>query len=794
MKFIRTNYLQPFRVYRNHYCKISLRYEYDFGGPTFLVDVGSLPFINSFLAKGEFDISWEEPSTGVLLIHIAGRFWQTNQAPLPIVITLPGATFSGEDVIEDPIPVVVENEYFWSKNPIRIPIRSIPAEPIGLFAETYYQSGDFRKIADIVVTDLGESPFLDLQEYLDSWLERSSWKDFASFHSTDAAGIYKHNLRRFHIGHNASFISDLDTNPFQPYNTWTVVQGGQEKALFARAQSKWGLPSETAGWFAPGLKISSPTTPDFKGVYSAFALNGENRIPVPTLMAEAEEELFLESHPGESIVRVRISTLYSFVLAHDAKGTVLYFSEKDYLHYRVCNRFEGVFAVDFRVKEDGAPDSPIIWMFVDSPTNPLIYNFPAGIFDSLSESDLLILKVEMPSLDSTPWNWVCTCDRNAGGVAGLIGRAGFQHCLVIFPTAANVVFEEAKIFYATMLISAICNPVDSSTYVYVEHSNGVYKSTDEGSSWFAMSALNSGRATTTVEFIRLDDNNWICACWSFSPDSNLFLENADLNYDSISSSINTGAISFYGGYYLSGSKLFVATNYNFTEHPTPYSLSTGSMITTTFDLPYEKRFAAGGTPERIRTIGQNTGTSWAVCSSVSADEILLPQAFWLGYIKKLVLGTGEPFSLIFKNKAGNAAISYDYDGRYFRHQRILIFRNMAGAYDILLLSGTSETSFSAKKQMGIRYVQDGSELQRGEQFQSWIDDAQEVTRVSSSYMNKNAYRYYYRELVLSKEAYLIDIGSDPVPVVVNLQKSIPVRDNPELYLIEMDLEKSFQLI
>ena len=104
-----------------------------------VVDTTTLAGLGDFVF--EYD---DNTADGIYTIRIKGRFHQDTGTDTGVeaLLNLPEA-INGETQIGDYWPMVVRNEFFWSKNEIRIPLKSLPAFPVALYAETYYMSGEY---------------------------------------------------------------------------------------------------------------------------------------------------------------------------------------------------------------------------------------------------------------------------------------------------------------------------------------------------------------------------------------------------------------------------------------------------------------------------------------------------------------------------------------------------------------------------------------------------------------------------------------------------------------------------
>lgn len=802
MKFKRLNFLdKPIRLFRTHYFSIELIYEYDFGGPDFTgVD---LPDISGFTALADVEMTvTDDTANSLYLIKIKGRFEKLNDANILLTIPIPVPAPSGNSFVEDFVPVKVLAEYFWSKNPIRIYLDGFPADVVNLYAESRYNTGKYVKVAAIQVNAFifdQNGYYVELDKFLDAFLEQDAYKDFKAFYNQDAQeqGFYEYSIRRFHIENKHSLIANATGN--EPYNSFIVIQGMRDKEQAFREKDFWGLPDEVASW-RPQTFVQQ--IGNFDNVALPFSiLDVENKLSIETPMDENDTPgtLSFYPHAGESVLAVVHTDLYIFLMVTDQGGTKIYFTEREFIYFRACHYFEGIFASHL-LATDQAPyinHKPTLWLFfISSYGEPTVLKFVAPIFDSLTAEGIFKIKVNRPFQDEI-WQWEVVCNRFGSGVAGILKNVlTEERYLAVIDTAATVSINMDHVFTPPRPITGFAGFIDGNTFWLGVDGAGIFRTTNAGATVIECTNINADILLGNVFFFYREIDKDIILIWA---GETVHQAVANIDLDSFGGLV---PLSGSGGYFNDIAILDNLIIHYILDRPKYYLVdNTVPLGSNESEINYfearEFQRLLVSKENKVTILGWNSGEAWvlqkAYHPSSESEFVKGLTSPYLAYNKWLNAAEENRYSLSFKNTLGIRSLTYQFDGRYLRNKRYLYFKTTAGTYELLFLKGVGEESMSSKRQMSSRYTDVDSDLTAGEAFTSWITEGLNTLAVSSGFISKNEFKYFLRELLLSKEFYLVE-GPDYVPVNCVVEKPDPISDDPQLYTLKLVLTKSFEMI
>lgn len=774
MKFKRINYLKPIRTFRGHYFDITLEYEMDLEGPTGV----NVSDFTAWVAKGVLEYQLTE-AVDSLQIRIRGRFYEVFSEGLLLQITLPelGGIFR-DSIVNETIQIECMQDVFWTGNPIRIPLRNRPTEPVGLWVEEQFASGNFRKVASLKVADITDQYgyYVEVDQILQPYLERQPQKDFPGFFDleNDEFAFYRQSARRFHLGGAESL---MDGAPVP--NFFTAIAGKQDPETAFRTGNFWGKTEPFLSWRPENFR-------------QKMAAGYPQRLPLSILLDVAEytitktnsetgdENQIIYQNQGETIVDVVLSQNYSFALSHQADGTRVLISEAEGAYFRAIAFFPNIVATHLIVRE--IVDEMPLLMLVHPGTAPgswQVQGFRAPIF---AELDVL---------------WVHTVYQAFENAVFQLTAAGPK-----FGTGCVLIFNVAEtLHHAAVQVPETTGESVMETFFSTDNyiANAV-AGTDDGQ--FVIGSSRSG-------IIKTDDN-----------------------FVSFTTIVGASYKEYFQIEVLSGSRVFVMgyDNDNFVMYeidPGPGTVTTSYTPAPSIGYAGRRKFCLRdnrilvvATASSYELLSIDGGVSLVDAVSTFPGDTWLPSPMrglttvivagmvgyenrWIGYVmgfdakdpatvgylmQRLELGP-DPVLLTFKI-ADLTEVTYAADGSYMRQARQLYFRNQAGAYEFLLLPGDGGTTHTSRKVMSSRYVDAASAMADGEEMIAWVNDSSRTLSTNTGFISKREYDYFLQELLLTKEAYLVENG-DWCPVKLNLAKAEPVMDRPNLYQIDLNLEKSW---
>jgi hypothetical protein len=796
MKFRRTNYLSgTIILFRTHFFEITLEYAYDFSGDNF--DGVALPNLTGFDGLGDFEVTAVDyTGDSTYKVTISGRFYQTVENSPLINIPLPVAGPSGSNWVDDVLNIRVKDDYFWSKNPIRIPILAMPTDQVQLHIETAYMSGIFERAANINVIEVRDENgfYIEVDEFLDAYMEKDAHREFTAFiENEEDYAEYEKNIRRFHIKHEGAYIASLGTEPNQPYNCFTVILGQMPKEQFFAGTDKFGLPNEVMSWRPEGFSQKIGNLPGMRIPYSLLNRNNEVRLPVVMDRNGDPEVVQVYPHFGEEVVKVIHTQYYIFLFAQVGTRTRVFFTERTSIYFRSCNEFEGISLQDALVY-DTDPRIPTLWIFYANATGDLCASsFPAGILNPLVASEFVTYKILKP-FDEESWGFAAVAKGEALRPVAIVRKAGSTvYALCRFVTAADEIDLATGADLTGLDICGVTTGLVASFYYAVAVDGSVMETTNNGATWAASSyatAQMSGYGNLRI--FRLASNHFALIGHDGTDTKYVLLDlDAETN---ILSNVNTivfdKALIFEQGeeIYLSytGNNSSVTVAKMEATGPVNYYPTTTNTQTNYWPLCSKA--------SKIQILGAGGGywEHWAASlAGAEAGYIQLLMPIWYHYLLRPILAEDVDYKFEIYNVAETDTVKFVYDGAYLRNQRTLFFRTLTGAYEFMFLRGVGKKGLTVKKTNSMRYLDSASRFVDGQNFQAWNDDSTEDIEVNSGWLSKKEYEYFNRELQTSREFYLVTEGAF-TPVVAVVTKPMDLNDDPDLYSITLVLTKSFK--
>lgn len=801
MKFKRiTNLDKPFVLYLRHYFEIRIRYEYDLDG--FDMSSASAPDLSAYNDYGDFTLTTVDTPgmPNYFDVIISGRFYQTYSDTFFLTIGIPFVTLpSVGNAIDDYVKFDVRPEYFWSGNPIRLPLFERPEDPLKLFAETSYKSGDFKEIASINIQDVQDENgyYVEVNDYLNAWIGSDGWKDFKEIYTNSSEqNEYRYSIRRFHIVNAASQLIDRDTPPLAAPNYFVVVHGRQNPSTFFESGDAWNL-DDVMSWRQTeftqriGNNVGNVRLP-----FSIFDKRSQYKIDMPVVDDGTETSFPILANYLEQVKQVVYTERYIFLLVQKDRHTLIYVSERNCIFFRVIHRFDNLIAT-FLLASGSIPDTPELWMFFRKLNGDLAcWNFSAGIFDSFTptENNEIVLKSRIVG-EALEWRAVCM-DFNNTKPAALFGVEGDS--LTYFVHLTTDVVEFTMVEYSENTGSVIAAGNDNSSFIIGEmRSNQLWFTNDDGDSFsrayiaMTMNARKMYRIDSTQYLLLGEEEGVMPYAVLFQPfyPGITFEKTNDWPYEAIGEYQDFHYEPDYNFFvfYQLGTPYFykgiIDTLMPWTEEVEYFDLrdKTGNKIL----------FYTNNNGIHLNAITQFENNWCAVNTEVDpAVPFNMPPSFYVRTIDSAA--TDEPYE--YHYTYGPNVLKYRYDGQFYRNQRALYFKNQAGAYEILMLLGEGQKDLVSKKQMSTRYVDKSNAFESGEDFTAWITEAGERLVLNSGWLTKIQYEYFLNELNLSKEGYLTEPGIDPVPVNFTVNKPKPIADAPEQYSIELTINKAWNRI
>ena len=799
----RTNYPDPFVIYRTHFFRLVLEYDYFLGGPIGTDRIN----LNGWNEAGDIDFSaTEDFDNKKFTIQIQGRFQYLTQDPLMIEFLDFG--------LFDTIPIILQNEYFWSKNPIRIYLRALPPPntPIVLEAETFCDSGQWTKLASIFVHNIRDKAlnlhYVDVQEYLDAHLEADAFREFESFRQNQR-GKHKYGITRFRINHWSSQISDLNSEFedlfFFPYNTFTAVLGQEEKetAFLGNGRGIFGFQASRR----PPTPIFSQNIGNKDGVllpYSYFSLQGFE-IDGSTFEAfDAGQTTTIKSNFYQgNITEVQHVGNYIYMLTTNASDqeNILYYSHKASVFWQVKGRWKGYNVSTFLV-DTSDPDSPFIYIFWTDPKTQNLMISNLGDLNNLYEPTGFtqwVVTNRMPR----QLIWKCACFGETSSVIHAI-----------------VSDQDNSLKLANINLNSITNRFLVCLPTGFNHS---------GKCLIFLDAYNRIRVICTTDAynqgatLRLDIDGMVLDSSGFGdPYNTNAFGNADSSRIDLIHKSESGEF-LVAGKVLGGISFFASVHPSFDGFGSVYySVSFGpianwciiqdmyaqthigeKLIVFNFNTGTEELYSIGedlgdSVPVFVFNRNDNLESNHLVAKNLTNQDFKFFSRNIYGIIPVAPLFL---FYANFFNLAENSSwwieinsLRYSFDGSFLRNNKYLFFRNQAGSYELIFLSGEADVNISSKTKLTSRYIEQGSSYEGGEEFIGWITDADNTMTVSTGYISKAHYIHFLKELSLCKEAYLWTIENGYKPVNVNISRPMAITDKPANYELTLTLNPAWKLL
>jgi hypothetical protein len=793
MKFKRINYLdKPIWLFRTHFFEIKLRYQYDFGGPD-MTGV-PLPDLSAYVELGDFSVRVEDIAfDGFYDVTISGRFYQPGDNSFNLVLYTPSVTLpNGDDFISDTVTFDVRREYFWSGNKIRIPLESyVPEspEPVSLFAETSYQSGEFVEIASINIQDIQDDNgyYVEVNEYLDAWMGRDGWKDFNSiFTLSEDQNEYRYSIRRFHIQNRASKVLESEIYFERPFPHFVVVHGRQDPSAFFQTQEDWRI-GGCMSW-RPLLFITPiGNRADLKLPYSALDTNYNKSIEAPSEDTDGDRTFSFIPNFGQTVVQVVHTTLYIFLLVEDGGDTRIFYSEKESIFFRGIHLFKNMQA-KYLLATENITDIPSLWLFfVDQNGELVTWNFSCAIYTKLDPATLVTSRIKLRITgEQLEWRAVCM---NFGGTrpAATFGVVGNDETFFLYLSGAN--HEVPDTAFSIVKANVIVCGNNNSSFAAATDGASVFYTTDSGATFNEITGL---AASEMKRFYRISNTKFVLisvvANTIYGTTINVFGDQSFTEIDNYIEAFEDAVLDGETVIALIGGGVNNYTAFNFSSSPTWEA----ELAFSDFAGKVSNRILLKS-PGVINVLDINTN-NWIPVNSLEATAatLLMYPAFYCKMLENAA--ADEPYTLQIDYDDSAKLLKYNYNGQHYRNQRALYFKNQAGAYELLSFLGQGGTMLTSKKQLSSRYVDRGRSFEAGEDFTAWVTDATEKLILNSGWLTKAQYSYFLNELNLSKEGFLLDVGSEPVPVNFTVTKPKEIADDPDLYFIELSITKAWNKI
>lgn len=783
IKFNRTNFLKPITVFRGHYLDITLNYSYDLNGESIddvTLDTEGLDILGDFAITKSSD-----PETSIFSVRIRGRFLQENSAGITILINIPSASTSGNWSIYDTLLFNSAKEYFWTGNPIRIPLRSLPTEPVKLWVEKRFNTGEFEQVAAINIADIQDDNgyYIEVDRILHAYLAKDGHRDFDRLFSAEneEQQEYEYSIRRFHIGNAGSYIEATEPTL---YNLFTVVNGTRNPAAFFKTGEKWGMPDEVMSWMPRGQKVRIGNEPVLPIPVSIFNTTLNGLIDIPVNNDGTEANVSLKVNAGETVVDVTETTRFSFMLVTKPAGTLIYASRRDFAQLQPIYFLPAVQATHL-VATDADVDLPVLRLFSRETNGQLVCReFDAPLYEPTVLTRKLVFT--QPFLDEN-YNWVCTgkaFNNFAVGVAA--STISGKHCLIEITSATTNQFITPNIDPAAAITAII--GLDDGEYYFAQDGMGIYFTGDLGATITEVNALSG---YNQFLLYRLSYTDFISVAGNASG-RNLSVYNGTSVLGAVADGGDSSDPKWHGTFY--NGKFYLAQGGNGYTIYTIDGASSAIDVTTGIGQSFDRSYMFVGDGHAglgLAHVGID-GNSWRTGSEYQPD-FFFPAFPKLHYFSKIVEPTGDLFFVEVKIGADTLACRYENTGDYIRNQRYLWFKTRAGTYEFLFLAGEGSILPSVKKVASTRYVDSDSQFAAGENMTAWLNDPKQDLVVNSGWLTRSAYLYYLTELLHTKETYVVENG-EYEPVTCQVMKPKPVSDSPDQYFLELNLTKAWNLI
>lgn len=790
IKFNRTNYADKLLVYKGHYIDVFLTYEYDLGdGDMNETTVDA----SAFDALGVFKITPENQGEGFYRVRIQGRFWQVNEAGISLSFSLPYPSTTEAMVLVDLVQIEVVEPIFWTGNPIRLYLSSLSTEPLPLWIEKEYNTGNYELVANIRIPNIRDEKgryYVDLDKILHRYLAKDVHKDFALADAAEGEDAVQHKfaIRQFHIGHAGTYIETLETEP-QPFNTYVVVNGWQNPDLYFRTGNKWGMATEVMSWKAPlpfvqrigNGEVDLPITVLAKDDLDIVIVNDGN-----------DETLSFFANGNETVVATTQTATCAVVMTTKTDGTRIYGSRIDFVALRPLAFFPGIYASHLVVTEENEFE-PKAWMFYRDAAGKLICRqFLLGMFGPNGVATDVVLYNNF--LDES-WEWACAGHANSNTVVAVAKSAiSGKQCLVPFTPNAPFSWLTPNIAAAGNITAVVGLGPDE--FVVGVDGVGVFFTNDFGAT---LTEYIAASGNTNMLLTRLGGSQFLCSAGDTN-NLRLWVMNGNLVDAEIINSVDTTPFAHTQAFNAETNNYFVASDFGFYKYSIAGSASTFDVAVGT-GIQTDKCFIiatslANGT--QVYFLSQ-VDTQWktSVVALVSESWSVTGRIYELPkliFMKKSVFIEDTAYSVLFKNVAEVVVFKFEYSGEYIRNQRYLWFRNRAGSYEMIFLAGDGEAMPTAKKTTSTRYIDNDSSYLGGEDFAAWVTDAEEELVVNTGWLTKAQYIYFLNELNLSKEAYLLEPDKPATPVSFGVSKPKSISDNPDQYFLELTINRSWKNI
>lgn len=784
------------RGFRSHHMQLDFMYDFDLSDlPTGSGEVYELIWNPAYLLQyGDWLISKDEArdgATGTVVFTAIGRFYDSLNDRFNLPVTVKNVT-SGVNVetISSFFDFKIENEFFWSKNPIRIPVKDSEASPIlakDVWVEKKFNSGVFEKVATLNVVPL-IGYYLDLNEVLDACMESVAYRDFGKFIVTNGHGQYEHSVLRFHIA-NEHFSTGTEVT----INFFYVVMGGLPKEQFYKLTDKWNIQDNIMTFKQGGYwqKISAPNGVrrlPISYFQNGHYLNDEIRVDID---GETDFSMPRMARPNEKVIDTFHADDFTFLLVYRNEGSCVYVSEREVIFFRVIESVEDIAFSHMLVTKPGAGVYKI-WLFYNDLSDgslrikTVTANIRMGLSAVVRTSHIFPIPVE-----GKTWQWRAVClDYAKTGIAAAVGEIG---------SAGNyfVKFNGTSDFDLTSLstigngiVTSMCNTNDANSYYAGIDGVNLYETIDNGATWTTAGSI-ARWASSDVQFYKISNTFRLFIYSNDTPADNGISVGGGTIGAVVSGKIGKSVVWYSGSmWYIlvqAGGSDLKLYSYN--------GVSTITLLNTfPFYIPDNDVFPIFSNTFRVSHIVNRVLDDmdyFEVLNTNNTENLVSRMmAATMVYYNYVPGSAGDPQTIEILNDSG-VGQRYKFDGKHLRQFRTLWFRNSAGAYEFLLLRGEAEEDVSGKKKKSIRYTDAGSEFEAGEEFVAWVNDLKQTVSVNSGYVSKDQYGYLLYELTWAREFYLQDKSQEYWPVSAELVKPLGVNDKQGLYSFEFLITKSF---
>ena len=783
------NVLRPlttnFTRYRTHFTKIQFVFEKDDsnypGTMSYELDLTQLNDLGEFYVLPNTDVY----AGDYLQLHVYGRFFSEG---LNDGVNIGVQLFENGSYLALQYNFTctfnIEKEYFWSKNPIRIPI-DLNATSVNIYVEKYFLNGTFEMVASVPiypdVRDINGNKYVDLNKIMDACLEANAYKDFPKM-LDQMEGKYEHSILRFHLAQSEkdAWIQSGVTNFFY------CIQGMISKDEFFKKIDPWKLNTGVMSHRPDKLQINIGHSEGALVPFSTINfLDNKGKEILVNDSALGIVNIFVPSNPNEILLKIEHFGTAIFALVSYPGGTKIYFTEQEVIYFRVVNTFEGIDATHFLV--DYYTSNWWIHIFYfDTATSMLcIKTFNPNLNLSTTPKEEILTLVK-PPIGGELWEWnaVCTLDVNSqGNIAAIVSRVGTydNYCLNVV-LAAELDYEIFGLPQIEPGYPATSIATDSNTGKYYVVANDKIWESDVNalSGWTVLydaSPTQGFVANINVKtlYLRTDKPYPFLGIVGVGE-----VTIPDLDYTKIQ------VININDDYYI-----FLHTT---NDDAKVYQINWSNPST----IDNISSFVPGESFEQIvfQTkqkihFAKNSFNCWF--TQLNGNTEWNPMPIALNYKLTQSNAFTQAYSLRLKLVSETPEVIYNYNGKHVHQQRYLWFKTMAGTYEILFINGEADQTYPVKKRESSRYLDIDAERVAGEMFTAFITEADRVMNVSSGFMPKINFDYYIQQFQKCKEYYLMEAGNWK-PVLIEIVKAQPVSDTPDLYFIDFKITDSFEQI